>query len=345
MKTSAELAPLFDEAFAQIMISTNVLLVSPEDPDADSCTSMLAFEEFLRWLGTKEQKKFGCRLYAPERPRPSPLLKAVGVTIEEKVKTELPRHTIPDICILFDYGDFRRTRLNSLKNSHTFFLGFDHHPKSETSRFPEKNGLEIIDETPSNTALLFRFFQHVNYPIPPDVATYLLIGLIADTGRLSNSSAISNPDAFTLTGELMKLGGRLDTIYEAMQNPLPLSKFRAQQTALAERLVIDESLGLAFLHFTNEDLARWNATPEDIMPLMSRLRHIEEIRVAVIYSKLPNDEWQAGLRTNPKRGISVREIALEFGGGGHEQAAGFRSSDPPEKILEKMKAHMAKNAG
>lgn len=344
MKTDAKLAPLFDEAFAQIMISTNVLLVSPEDPDADSCTSMLAFEEFLRWLGTKEQKRFRCRLYAPENPRPSPLLKAVGVTIEEKIKTELPRRTTPDICILFDYGDFRRTRLNSLKDSHTFFLGFDHHPKSETSRFPEKNGLEIIDETPSNTALLFRFFQHVNYPIPPDVATYLLIGLIADTGKLSNSSATSNPDAFILTGELMKLGGRLDTIYEAMQNPLPLSKFRAQQTALAERLTIDENLGLAFLHFTNADLQRWKATPEYIMPLLGQLRHIEEVKAVAIYSELQNNEWQASLRANPKRGISVREIALEFGGGGHEYAAGFRSSEPPEKILEKIKTHMAKYA-
>jgi oligoribonuclease NrnB/cAMP/cGMP phosphodiesterase (DHH superfamily) len=58
----------------------------------------------------------------------------------------------------------------------------------------------------------------------------------------------------------------------------------------------------------------------------------------------PNGLWKFSIRsitneTNPK-GISVREIAQEFGGGGHENASGFKVDRLfPFELMEENKAH------
>lgn len=343
MKPRDELDKLFAIAWSHLIEYRHktVLLASPEDPDPDSIGCMLAFRNFLRWQGKERGESYKGALFAPEVLRPNKLyevMRPLGDPNSE-LKTHLPS-TTPSLCVVFDYGSFRRVRLEALESKGTFFIGFDHH-KGE-SAFPT-HGFEIRDESaPSTTALLFRFFQYHNFSVDPDTATCLLTGLMTDTGRLQNSLATENPDAYTIAGDLMRLGGRMDEILAAMRSPLPLTKVRAQQSAQNERLIIDETTGLAFLFFSQQDLEGWNASAGDILPLLGRLQHIEEIRVAVAYFELENGEWQASLRTNPTRKVSVREIAREFGGDGHEYVAGFRSKDSPSVVLEKIKIHMSK---
>lgn len=342
MEMLMPLAPLFDEAFAQIVISRNILLVSPEDPDVDSCACIFAFREFLRWQRKTLEKDFGCRIFAPNLPEPNTLFEAfrpLGDPLKD-IHTAPPKGNT-DLCVIFDYGNFGRTSLAQWaeEHPHTFFIGFDHHP--QVPHFP-KNGLQIVEATPSATALLYFFFQRANFPINPDVATCLLAGLFADTSRFTNDLASRSPLAFEIGAELMYKGARLGDLVALTRHKMSLASFHAQ-TAARGKIRFDGETGLGFLSFSQKDLLEWRATTKDILPILGLLNQITELKVAAAYFEKENGKWYGSLRGTAEKNIRVNRIAEQFvfegrGGGGHAYAAGFTSQDSPDAIFEKLRA-------
>lgn len=330
------LAECFDEVSARIVTANTktILLVSPEKPDPDSVSSMFAFREYLRWKADCLGKKFQYQLYAPDALAENTLYEFIQPLGDpaQLIKSHLPQSPI-DLCILFDYGDAARTHTDSLATQKTYFIGFDHHPK--TKGFPSP-GIEIIDEhAPSTTALLYRFFKHEEFPINADVATCLFTGLAADTGKFGNS--LTNAEAFETAGALIRCGARHQEIISAMQPHTTLARFRAQLHILP-LVHIDEKNEFTFLWFSGENLEQWGATEKDMLALRDTLKNIDEIKIAIAYYKLPegNGNWYGTIRTKKGARITAEEIAKHFGGGGHEHAAGFTSHADPEEILKKI---------
>ena len=308
-----------------------VLLASPEEPDADSCTSMFSFREFLSWLGLKKP----CYLFAPNVPRKNTLferIKPLGDPYTE-INTELPANP-PGLVIAFDYGQFWRTHLK-FPSDKTFYIGFDHHPpKADDASFPS-NGLKICNPSaPSTTALLYRFFKYAGFPIVPTVADCLLVGLMADTGKLSNS--LTSPDALETAASLTRQGADYHGVVESMQTEISRRAFDAQMQA-REKILFDEASSLGFMAFSLADLESWgNVSLNDILPLFGLIQNIRELRIAAAYFEREDKTWYCSLRSTPKKGVNVRKIALSFGGGGHDYAAAFVSIEPPEEIFKKL---------
>jgi bifunctional oligoribonuclease and PAP phosphatase NrnA len=325
----------FDEAATHIVITSpgTILLASPEKPDPDSVSCLLAFRAYLSWKANCIGGRFECPLYAPEKPGENSLYELMKPLEHpaHRITANLPRSSV-NLCVLFDYGDAARTHTASLATQGTFFIGFDHHPK--TAGFPAR-GIEIIDEyAPSTTALLYRFFKHEGFPINADVATCLLAGLAADTGKFTNS--LTNAEAFETAGALIRLGARYEEILHAMQARMTLARFRAQLHALP-LLEIDEKAGYAFLWFSKEHLKQWRAKEKDMLALRDILKNIDEIKIAIAYYELPDGTWCGTIRTKKGALKTAEEIARHFGGGGHEHAAGFTSRKTPEEIIQEIK--------
>lgn len=328
------LAKHFDEVAAHIIIASTktILLVSPEKPDPDSVSSMFAFREYLRWLIGRRGKTFQCRLFAPEPLAKNSLyefIKPLGDPYA-LITTTLPVSRI-DICVIFDYGDIRRTHTlplaERIAEHKTFFIGLDHHPSR--GGFPS-HGLEIIDEhAPSTTALLYRFFKREKFPIRAEVATCLFAGLAADTKQFSNS--LTNAEAHATGAALIRLGARHREIASTMQPRITLTRFRAHLRILP-LAHIDEENGFCFFAFSRDDLRRWNATEKDFLSLRKTLESIEEITTAVVYYEPPEGGWYGSIRTKPTASVFAEAIAAQFGGGGHEHEAGFTSTKTAEEI-------------
>lgn len=333
------LAKQFDEVAAHIIIPSTktILLVSPEKPDPDSVASMLAFRDYLRWKADCRGKKFQCRLYAPELLMENSLyefMKPLGDPMKI-ITTKLPVSRI-DVCVIFDYGDIRRTHTLSLSeraNAHqTFFIGIDHHPSC--GGFPS-HGIEIIDEhAPSTTALLYRFFKQEKFPISAAVATCLFAGLAADTKQFSNS--LTNMEAHETAGGLIRLGARHHEIAMAMKPRMTLARLYAHHHILP-LVHIDEENGFCFFAFSRDDLSRWNATEKDFLSLRKTLESIEKITTAVVYYELPEGAWYGSIRTKPNAPVFAEAIAAQFSGGGHAHEAGFTSNKTPEEVKQEIK--------
>lgn len=324
------LAQQFDEATAHILApdTETVLLVSPEKADPDSVACQLAFYKSLRQKAAMRGKKIQCLLFAPEPLAENSLyelMKPCGNPYA-LITTTLPDSHI-DVCIVFDYGDIRRTHTLPLAERGTFFIGFEHHPSR--GGFPNQ-GIEIIDkQSPSATSLLFRFFLNSHFPIPADVATCLFAGLAADTKLFSNS--LTNEEAHATAEGLIHLGARHREIAAAMQPRMTLGRFRAHLRILP-LVHIDEENGFCFFSFSRNDLAQQRATEKDFLSLRKTLESIEEITTTIVYYELPEGAWYGSIRTKPNTPIFAEAIATKFSGGGHANEAAFTSAKTPEEI-------------
>lgn len=331
MAPSTELRALFAGAMSKLSFVKSALLVSPEIPDPDSIFSMLAFREFLHRQRTVWGEKISCELYCPDAiPHNALYQTAQPLCDAPEMFTQAQPNTIPDLCVLFDYGDFARTHIDITRaKENTFFLGFDHHP--QTPGFPS-NGLEIIDaHASSTTTLLWKFFRYAKFRPNPDVATILLAGLAADTGKFSNS--LANTESFEIAGQLMRAGARYAEILDLMQPRITHATFIARGIA-ANRLWFyeDDPASFAFLWFSQKNLQEWHVEEKDILPLMGQIQHIQGVQVAVIYHELASGVWHCSIRTNPDCKIMAIDIAKQLGGGGHAHAAAFDSKEWPSTI-------------
>ena len=331
MRLSTELRALFASAMRKLSFVKNALLVSPEMPDPDSILSMLAFREFLYRHRTIYGEKISCELYCPHALPPNALYQtAQPLCGTFEIFTQQCPDRISDLCVLFDYGAFARTHIDIARaKDDTFFLGFDHHAR--VPGFPA-NGLEVIDEeAPSTTALLWKFFRYVKFRPNPDVATILLAGLAADTGKFTNS--LASAESFEIAGQLMRQGARYAEIIDLMQPHMTHAAFIARAIA-ANRLWFneDDPAGLAFLWFSQKDLKTWHAEEKDILPLMGQIQNIKGVRMAAIYHECEPPLWHCSVRTNPGCNIMAVDIAKQLGGGGHAHAAAFDSKEWPSTV-------------
>lgn len=322
----------FYQILGDLAVSKNILLVSPENPDPDSVECLLSFRRFLQWYAEKHKTELVIHLFAPTPVFPNSVY-AVTEDLGDPcadILTEIPQVKF-DLCVLFDYARFSRAGLESLINSGVMFVGFDHH-KPEDELPPDS--IAVIDiDAPSTTAILVQFFQYAGFPIDPLTATSLLIGILTDTGKLTNP--LTSPDALEIAAKLFRKGGKFLEIMALMKGRVTLAGFQAQQK-IRERIEIDTQTGIGFFWFSQKDLREFGATQAEVLAILGILQNTEGINVATAYYELPNGEWQCSLRSNLVNGKPILPIAEKLGGGGHETSAGFKINDRPDTVFERI---------
>ena len=169
------------------------------------------------------------------------------------------------------------------------------------------------------------------------MATILLAGLAADTGKFSNS--LANVESFEVAGQLMRRGARYSEILDLMQSRVTHATFIARAVA-ARRLWFDQDdpIGFAFLWFSQKDLREWHVEEKEILPMMSLIQNIEGVRIAAIYHELESGAWHCSIRTRMHSKVAAVYIAKQLGGGGHTDAAAFDSLQSPNTVYAQIQS-------
>ena len=97
---------------------------------------------------------------------------------------------------------------------------------------------------------------------------------------------------------------------------------------------------VSVLVLTKEMLNECGATIEDCDGLVEEARGIEGTVIAVLLREL-DDGWKISLRSKIGK-YDVNSIAMLFGGGGHKNAAGFKTSGSITEIESAVIAEIAK---
>ncbi len=221
-----------------------------------------------------------------------------------------------DLFLVLDISDLGRLGhlADTIRSRALVTPCVDHHLSAGT--LPD--GPRLVDPTASATAELIHDLASVaGWPLSPDAARALYVGLLTDTGgfRYANTS----PRTLRVAASLLEHGLDAERIYEQVYATAPVGRLHLTAEAL-ETLVVEPELGLAWITVPAGAIERHGATADDLDGLVEFARSVQGTRLALLFRSLANGKIKVSFRS--VGGVDVSAFAAQFGGGGHAKASG-----------------------
>jgi len=312
-KMEVEVVPIIERLKAE---NGKILLTTHENPDGDGIGGMLALYKFLK----KKGKNVTCAM-KDDVPYIYNFLPDV-----DKIK-KLPLDEVFDLAIVVDAVGLHRVKapVNARE-----VIRIDHHIGGEF------NGCDFIDpNAPSTTYLVCKLLRMWDESsIDKDIATCIYTGLITDTGSFRYNNVDKN--TFEVAKFLVEKGADpfyVSTMIFERNKPNVIQLL----TKTLSTLELYHDSKIASLVVKRDFIEKTGTDEEDTEGFVNYARSIEGVEVAFIMIQKPDRKtWRVSLRGKGK--VPVRDIAKEFDGGGHRDAAGCRvigeEGEVKRKIVE-----------
>ncbi len=306
---------------------SSFLLAGHERPDGDAAGSVLGLGSALSGMGKE------VFLYASEEiPRSLAFLPGAS-----KLQTELPGDLLREYTlVMLDCNEVSRLGKHGhrLVKAASSVVILDHHLGTGICGQLPMPCVSVIDTRACATSeICLRLLRGLEWEISKDIATCLYTGVVTDTGgfRYSNTSA----DTFMIARQLVLAGADPYEIALNCFESRPVSKLKLLGLAL-ETLEVLYHGRVSVMLLTPEMFALSGARETETDDFVSYARGIDTVEVAVLIKEVKPGNISVSLRS--KHFVNVAEIAGRFGGGGHFNAAGFKTTGDPWKIKEEVLA-------
>lgn len=236
-----------------------------------------------------------------------------------------------DVSIAVDCGSDER--LGNIKTA--FFkakttIQVDHHD------FGESFGkIQVLEEEASAVGeIVYELIRALKVEITPAIATCLLTSIIVDTGSFRFSNI--RPETFEICGKLIRKGVDLQHLIE--QSYWKQSRAAARLTGQCiMRSEFTQDGKIAWCTVYLKDFKKYGAKVSDVDPVADDMRFIEGVVIAAMFRETPKRRYRVSLRSS--YGINVAQVAKQFGGGGHHNAAGClipNTESAKQKVLDQL---------
>jgi len=207
----------------------------------------------------------------------------------------------------------------------------DHH--GTNVGFGEVNWIDAT--APATAVLIYRLYRASETPISKDAALCLYTALSTDTGNFIYESV--NAECFEMMEGLMEAGLELAEYSRLLFRTKEVTFVRLlSETLPTLRLLANGKI--AGLQTSMEKIRRANADPNHVDGVVDYAIDLEDVCMAYYAHEKADGSIKFSLRSiAPYR---VDQVAAQFGGGGHKQAAGCGMKLPIDQAVEKMEAAM-----
>jgi bifunctional oligoribonuclease and PAP phosphatase NrnA len=303
-----------------ILASGDVSLACHVSPDGDALGSMLALHHVLRAAGIASVASFSEPFVVAPHYRELPGLELL--TSPE----QFPRE--PSVMVTFDSGSL--SRLGDLEPSAKAareLVVIDHHVSNQ-----RYGSINVIDPAAAASGVLVRrLIERLGMPLTRDAAVCLYAALVCDTGRFQYES--TTPAVFELARELACYDVPIPELSRTLFEEHRFAYLQLLAGALQDAVLVADK-AFVWTKVTQEDLARYGVTFDEVEGLIDVLRRTREAQVACVLKQGPDLTWRVSLRSLGS--VDVRHIAERQGGGGHRFAAGFTSDEAAETVVAKI---------
>lgn len=295
--------PLIDKA-------EKIILTTHFNPDGDAIGSEIALARYLQqikkqvWIINTSPTIYNYKFLDPDNRI---------ILFDPDRNHQLIKNA--DLVLIVDISDWERLgKLGELirqSNAHTVCI--DHHRID--NKFAE---IDIIYEQASSTGeLIFEFLQYVKCEIQGEIAEALYTCILTDTGsfRFSNTTALTHD----IAAQLRQAGVNARAIYEKVYENNSRSKMALLGRVLTG-LHYECNGKLAWFLLTQQMLKETKAEIWDTEGFTEMPRSIEGVEVSLMISELEENKVKMSLRS--KGNVVINGVAMKFGGGGHNFAAG-----------------------
>lgn len=316
--------------------SSRIILTTHVVPDGDAIGSVIAFYEYLKLKGKSpviinhSPTPFNLKFLDKEN--------SIKVFLEnEKENADLIAEA--DLIIVLDTNEFSRTRSmeEPLRNSPAKKICIDHH----TGLKPELYSAYISNtDYPSNCSIIYDYIKDDNDKfITKDIASALYVGIMTDTGSFRHPR--TDAEVFIMCADLIRKGADPVSLYEDIYAVTTMENLKLSARFIESlEFYYDNKVVVGIV--TQKDFRDLGLNIDHVEGFSSIIMNILGIKIGVVLVEL-KDNIKISFRS--KGDINVSELAKDFEGGGHKNAAGANVKNVTiqelkNEIIKKLKNYL-----
>lgn len=315
-----------------LLAASHIVLTTHMNSDGDGLGSEVALASALRSLG----KEVSIINPTEVPPNYSFLNEIADIRVFDAGSEEaIGEISLADLVVLLDAN--LRERMGEIWRHVNFaremgalsVLCIDHHLDPEDfadlmvcETYASSTGELVYDLLTATGARLGRELM------TPDVARGLYVALMTDTGSFRFPK--TTPYVYRIAGDLVSKGADPNDLYDRVYNSLRPESLRLLGTALSEIRISGDG-AVSWLFISQEMLKKTASKLFDTDIIIKYLLSVRSVRIAVLMVELPDGRTKVSFRS--RGDVYVNEIAKQYGGGGHKNAAGCLLQYAPEKAV------------
>ena len=292
---------------------TVFFLATHINPDGDAIGSALALASALESMGKKVYVYNKDRI--PELYKFMPGHKRFNSSLKNAF-TKAP------VLVLLDCNSPERAALEQYSFRRSIVI--DHH-QTETAYGDVR---WVVPGAAATGLMIFFLIKAMGVALTKGMATNLYTAIVVDTGtfRYSNTSS----GVLITCAELIKAGADPSYIAECLYDRWEKDRFKLLVMTLNNLEIKND---VAMMHITKNMFQKTGTSSEDTENFSNFPRQIKTVKISAFFRDVGGGFWKASLRS--KGNINVAKIAELYGGGGHRNAAGFKTRGALKAVKEK----------
>lgn len=296
------------------------LLIGHEDPDGDCLGSIFSLGLLLKDLD--KEVKIG--LYKPLNDKYAFINN--NLDLDYFIIDETTKINDNNAIIALDSSDSKRLGPAKDLLNNNKVLNIDHH--IDNKHFGDLNYISL--DSAATGQIIYEIADYMKWKINKDIAYYIAVAVLSDTGFLRYSN--TDRSVLQLIDQMMAKGVNIYEINRDLygrENPKTLKLIGRALNNL--NILEDEKI--AYLYLEKKDYEELDADYEDKEGIVNFARDIDNIEVGILFNE-EDDRIKVSLRSNDY--YPVNELAAEFDGGGHPNAAGCGINMDLKTAIEKV---------
>ena len=301
--------------FAELINSSaHIVVVQADNPDGDSLGSSIALEQIL--TGLNKDVTMYCAISTP--------IHLKYLQGWSRVTNQLPDNF--DMAIIVDTSSISLlekisdTDLSKLKSKPAVII--DHHQTEATIDFAK---VIINRQAVSTGEIIYDLAKTFKWGLSPEAMDMLAVSILSDS--LGLMSAATTAHSIQIIAELVDSGVNLTHIdnlrKDTYRKSLELTKYKGELLNRIETFLDNK---LAYLYIPWAEIKKYSPLYNPPTLVIEDMRLIENNALTVIIKHYNDGHITAKIRANEGFPLAAK-LAEHFGGGGHDYAAGFKTSE------------------
>lgn len=292
------------------------ILATHVRPDGDALGSTFGLAHILMMMG----KEVLCYLEEPVTGVYSTLAQGMPIETDFTCIMAFAHQDTDVVGIALDCGDLGRLGDNGteLCKIHPFLV-IDHHQGNKGF-----GDLHWIEPHRSSTGeMVYDLAEELGVAekLSKEAAECLYTAIVTDTGSFRYASTTGH--TFAVAGKLLDRGVMPAVVCQRIFDNASFGSLQLTQAVLATlQTYLDQQV--AVIRMTQHMLQETGTSSEDAEGLVNFPRSVKKVRVAVFLKEGEAGSDQISISMRAKGDCDVAEVAAQFSGGGHRNAAGCR---------------------
>ena len=300
----------------------HILVLQADNPDGDSLGSALALEAIFSEMGKKVS--LICAIDMPAHLKYlsgwDRVMKEVPASFDATVIVDTSTETLFDMVKMDRGFEWIKTRP---------VIVLDHHIESGGISFAT---VSIVEPVVATSELIHNIAVQLEWPLPVDACEMLAVSIMSDSLGLTTSS--TTPSSFRVMGDLVERGvdlAKLDAARrELMKKEQKLISYKGE---LLQRVTFEGNGRIASIVIPWKEIEEYSSLYNPTMLAIDDMRMTIGVEIAIGYKLYADGKITGKIRCNYGNPIA-NDLAVQFGGGGHPYAAGFKilNKTPLEQV-------------